>query len=299
MTVSVVIATYRRLLELERALVSLTAQTYKDFEVVLVDDNADAVWNAKVKNIVEKYNDIINILYIVNSCNQGSAKTRNIGIERSNGEYITFLDDDDEYLPGKIENQLNDLIAKKADYSITDLDLYNENGKLLNKRTRHYIKQYDAESLFRYHLLYHMTGTDTLMFKKSYLLAIGCFSLIDSGDEFYLMCKAIQAGGMLAYYRGCDVMAYVHKQDGLSSGKNRIKGENALFEYKRTMYKNMDFYTRQNISMRHYAVLAYTYLKMQKYGRCFLNGMRSFLCTPTGCIRLIREYRYESSDNQS
>lgn len=46
----------------------------------------------------------------------------------------------------------------------------------------------------KYHLLYHMTGTDTLMFKGEYLRRIGGFPTIDVGDEFYLMEQAILSG---------------------------------------------------------------------------------------------------------
>lgn len=53
--VSVIIATYRREAELTSALKSLVGQTYKNFEIIVVDDNADATWNLKVKNAVEEF----------------------------------------------------------------------------------------------------------------------------------------------------------------------------------------------------------------------------------------------------
>ena len=76
-TVSVVVATYRRDAELEKALNSLTFQSYSNIEIVLVDDNGNVEWNKKVSAIVEKFkSNYSNILlnYIVNNPNQGSAK---------------------------------------------------------------------------------------------------------------------------------------------------------------------------------------------------------------------------------
>src|SRR5690554_1499431 len=107
-SVSVIIATYKREIELESALASLRTQTFDNFEIVLVDDNGNAEWNEKVKTIADRFvenNPNIPFQYIVNFPNQGSAKTRNIGIDVANGKYITFLDDDDIYLPEKIKSQ--------------------------------------------------------------------------------------------------------------------------------------------------------------------------------------------------
>lgn len=105
-TVSVVVATYKREHDLKRALESLALQNYSDMEIILVDDNGNAEWNRKVANIVDVFHNNfpeISLNYIINNPNQGSAKTRNIGIDAANGKYVTFLDDDDEYLPDKIK----------------------------------------------------------------------------------------------------------------------------------------------------------------------------------------------------
>ena len=185
--VSVVVATYRRTNELKTALDSLANQSYTNFEIVLVDDNAEKKWNMEVKSIVDTFLrefPEIRLNFIVNYPNQGSAKTRNIGINNSKGEYITFLDDDDVYLPEKINNQVRFMEIGGYDYSITDLVLYNEDDKEIDRRTRSYIKNTSVASLKMYHLMYHMTGTDTMMFKMEYLKHIGGFAPIDVGDEF-------------------------------------------------------------------------------------------------------------------
>lgn len=76
--VSVIVATYRREKELARALASLQLQTYREFEVIVIDDNADKEWNAKVQSIVNKFGEEsdIPIRLIVNSINQGCLKIR-------------------------------------------------------------------------------------------------------------------------------------------------------------------------------------------------------------------------------
>ena len=284
-TVSVIIATYRRNETLKRAIESVLNQTYNDIELIVVDDNADAEWNTEVSNIVNIHPAV---KYIQNKENKGSAKTRNIGISEAEGEFITFLDDDDIYLSEKIEHQLNDMIKHNADFSVTDLLLYNERDKLIDKRIRSYITDYSPEQLLKNHLMHHITGTDTLMFKKSYLEKIGGFPPINVGDEFYLMKEAICGGGKFIYTKGCYVKAYVHSEtDGLSSNMSKINGENALYEYKKTMFGSLDKKSVRYIKMRHHAVLAFAYLRMNKYGKFILQAAKSFFCSPLSSVMLL------------
>lgn len=290
-SVSVVVATYRRDSDLSRALESLALQTYENLEIVLVDDNGNSEWNKKVADIVasfeEKYPTVA-LNYIVNSPNQGSAKTRNIGIEAARSEYITFLDDDDIYLPNKVENQAVFMENGDYDYSITDLVLYNENDKEIDRRIRSYIEDTSTESLGVYHLKYHMTGTDTMMFKKDYLMSIGGFAPIDVGDEFYLMQRAIDGKGKFGYLNCCDIKAYVHTgENGLSAGESKINGENALYEYKKRFFNRLSRKDVRYIKMRHYAVIAYAELRRKKYGKFVLNSIRSFFSSPCNFFALL------------
>ena len=291
--VSIVVATYRREEALSKALQSLGKQTYSPIEVVLVDDNAVPDWNAKVCEAVSAFvseNPDVSIQHITNERNQGSAETRNIGIRAARGEYITFLDDDDVYLPEKVAHQLLHMQEVGSDYSITDLDLYNEQDKLIDKRTRTYITDTTPGALRAYHLKYHLTGTDTMMFRREYLLAIGGFEPIDVGDEFYLMQKAIEGGGAFSYLPICDIRAYVHTgEGGVSSGQGKINGEKALYEYKKQFLPMLSRSDRRYIRMRHHAVLAFAYLRMRKMGGTVKHGICSVLTAPLAFLKLLKD----------
>lgn len=290
--VSVVVPTYRREIELKKALESLAAQSYSNIEIILVDDNGSLEWNKKVFNVAEGFRvdfSEIPLKLLVNDCNLGSAETRNVGIAEAEGEYITFLDDDDVYLPDKVKKQVEFMESGHYDYSITDLILYTENDKRVDVRTRSYIKDVSALSLRTYHLKYHMTGTDVIMFRRDYLVQIGGFPAINIGDEFYLMGKAIDGGGKFGYLPGCDVRAYVHTGDGgLSSGDGKIKGENEVYEYKKTFFNQMTPGDVRYIKMRHYAVLAYAELRRGKYGKFVYNAMKSFCASPVEFFTLLK-----------
>lgn len=288
--ISIIVATYRRKETLEKALQSLITQTYSNFEIIVVDDNADANWNIEVEKIVNsiKSSGGIGIIYVKNKNNKGSAETRNIGIKKATGEYVTFLDDDDLYLPDKIKKQVEHMIKEGSDFSLTDLWLYDEKGKLIEKRLRDYIKDYSSDSLIKYNLMYHMTGTDVMMFKKNYLTDIGMFSKINIGDEFYLMQKAIECKGIFSYLPGCEVKAYVHSEtDGLSSGDGKIKGENELYECKKKYFNMLTNKQIRFIEMRHYAVLAFAELRRKNRMKSLYFVIKSFLSSPLNLINIV------------
>jgi len=292
--VSVIVATYKRDDILFRALNSLATQTYKNFEIILVDDNANDDWNSKVSEVVKKIKSDypeITLKYIVNKTNQGSAKTRNIGLYASTGEFITFLDDDDIYLPENIEKQIENMLSTNADFGITDLDMFYDDESLCEKRTRDFIKSTEKEDLIKYHLMHHLAGTDTMIFKKDYLLKIGGFDPIDVGDEFYLMFKAIENGGKFTYLKGCFVKAYVHKgEGGLSSGDGKIDGENRLHEFKKKYFDRLSKNEIKYIVTRHYSVIAFAELRRKHFPAFFQNAIKAFFTSPINCLKILKEH---------
>lgn len=293
MKVSVILPTYRRDAELARALESLAGQTMTDLEILVVDDNDNAEWNDKVERVVQSFEQshpAVCLRYVQNHPNLGSAKARNVGIAEASGAYITFLDDDDIYLPEKVERQYRFMTEGDYEVSVTDLALYFEDERLSEHRKRAYLKNTDKDSLLRYHLMYHITGTDTMMFDTAYLRSIGGFAPIDIGDEYYLMQRAIEGGGRFGYLPDCSVKAYVHEGEaGLSAGQSKIDGENSLFAYKKQYFDHLDRGSRRYVRTRHHAVLAFAYLRMKKYGAFLVEGIHAMLISPSAGIRILRD----------
>jgi len=101
--VSVIIPTYNRADLLPRAIDSALNQTYKDFELIIVDDGS----TDNTKKIVEEYqkkDERIKYLWEENS--SGPARPYNLALKQCQGEYIAFLDSDDVWLPEKLEKQI-------------------------------------------------------------------------------------------------------------------------------------------------------------------------------------------------
>lgn len=100
--VSVIVVTYKRANFLKKAILSVISQTYKNVEILVVDDASGDDTGKVVKSITDP-----RLKYICHEKNKGLATTRNTGIKNSIGEYITFIDDDDEWLPEKITRQID------------------------------------------------------------------------------------------------------------------------------------------------------------------------------------------------
>ena len=99
--VSVIIPTYNRVNETIRAIKSALAQTYKNIEVIVVDDGS----TVSIKPIKELAKKNKKIRLIELGKNLGASTARNTGIKEAKGEYVAFLDSDDEFIKGKIEKQ--------------------------------------------------------------------------------------------------------------------------------------------------------------------------------------------------
>lgn len=107
MLVTAVITTHKRSPVLvERALKSVLNQTYQNIEIFVVDDSpVDYEFRQDVKNMVESYSDK-RVTYIAHERCRGACAARNTGLASAHGEFIGFLDDDDEWLSNKIEEQI-------------------------------------------------------------------------------------------------------------------------------------------------------------------------------------------------
>ncbi len=100
--VSVVITTYDRAERLRQALESVAAQTYRDFEVIVVDDGS----TDHTRQIAESFSGRVPSLRYVRQVNGGQSKALNTGIRMARGEYLAFLDDDDVWVPQKLARQV-------------------------------------------------------------------------------------------------------------------------------------------------------------------------------------------------
>ncbi len=279
--VSVIVPTYKRSLNyISRAVQSLLDQTYDNVEIFLIDDNyPDYEGSAEIKTYVDEL-DTDKVIYIKNEKNMGGSLSRNVGIFAANGEYITFLDDDDEYMPEKIEKQLKFMLESDADLSFCNMIMYGTNGEVCDYRDHKGITSFDNEALLRYHLTKNLSGMPTFMFKTEKLREIGGFRDAKMGQDFFLMLNAIEAGLKIRYLDSDDIKVYKHNDGGISQGKNKIDGENMLYEFKKQYFDRLTPSERRYVRFRHRIVMSVAYKRNRMYPQLLGSGISAFFTSP-------------------
>jgi len=109
--VSVIIPTYNRAYLIGRALKSVLNQSYRDFEVIVVDDGSTDNTNEVIKSFIDE-----RIRYYYHKKNKGYPEALNTGLNLARGSFIAFQDDDDEWFPEKLNKQM--MIFKKVNQNV-------------------------------------------------------------------------------------------------------------------------------------------------------------------------------------
>lgn len=131
MKTSIIIPVYNAQDTLENCIDSILNQTYKDFEIILINDGSTDNSQEIIENYINKYPAVFKSYAQVNS---GIAKARNKGIELSKGEYLFFIDNDDYIDNDYIETFVIEIEEKNCDVVIGGYRRVSENGKILYQK---------------------------------------------------------------------------------------------------------------------------------------------------------------------
>lgn len=279
--VSVVIPTHKRELKyLQRSVESAIDQTYTNTEIVIVDDNSEL---PQYRSLVSDYVNSLNnekIRLFFNEKNLGGSLTRNRGIDEAKGEYIAFLDDDDAFLPDRIEKMLDFMQKEDCDMAFTNLLMRNNAGRVVDYRTHRKIESSDNDYMLRYQLTKNISGTSSFMFRTESVRRIGGFKQAKMGQDFYLVMRAIEGGLKIRYFDNDSVIIYKHSDGGISQGRNKIDGENALFELKKSYFDRLSKREIRFVKFRHYAVMVVAYLRNRRIFSAAAMGVMAFVSSP-------------------
>ena len=175
--VSVVIATYNRADFLRTAIVSVLSQTFQDFEIVVVDDASQDHTCKVIHDFHEK-----KIRYIKHDVNKGIAAVRNTGLLNSTGKYIAYLDDDDEWLPKKLQVQV-DLLEGRP----TKVGLVYSGYLRINRTTGEIERQYLPQKMGK--IVNNVLVPNWIKTTSNPLIRKECFDEVGLFDETLSPCE--------------------------------------------------------------------------------------------------------------
>ena len=146
--VSIIIPTYKGHEHIARAIESVLHQTYENLEIIVVDDNGlGSESQIKTEKILKQYASDPRLSYIVHEENKNGSAARNTGIRASHGEYLCFLDDDDELTNKKTSIQVEKFSELPDSYGM----VYGAVDEIIDEaRVRHCKAQFEGDFLFAF-----------------------------------------------------------------------------------------------------------------------------------------------------
>jgi glycosyltransferase involved in cell wall biosynthesis len=265
--VSVVIPTYNRARSLVRAVDSVLAQTYPAVELLIVDDASSDGTAAQLAPYLGR-----RVLFHRSSRNCGAAVARNIGIGLSTGDLIAFLDSDDDWLPNKLQRQVDLFRSSQSDVGL----LHTGAWQLVDNRpARAVVPRYRGQI---YDLLRRRNriNTSTVMVRRDVLQRVGGFDERLRASEDWDLWLRIAAEYLV------DVLPepLVRHRD---SGEGRVSQRSgAVFLSNRTIYKRHNARgASRRIRSMHLALCARELYRLGRFRPAFRCACGSLLLWPT------------------
>lgn len=241
--VSVIIPTHNRVKLLFRAIESVINQTYNDIEIIVVSDGSTDDTDV----FMQRYLDNSRVKYISYSPARGGNYARNKGIEAAEGEYIAFLDDDDEWIPTKIEKQ----VALMEENHEVGLVYTGINCIYVNERISYIFKPIYRGDLSKEILFQNCIGsTSSVMLRQSLCRACRFDENLQARQDFDLWIKVLQGckadvitEPMVNYYNyrnqnqiSASTAKYVKAIDYINNKYSDLFGKLSSQEYKQKCF---------------------------------------------------------------
>lgn len=248
--ISVVIPSYKREASLmKRSVLSVLGQTYKNVEIIVVDDNPnDSELCVDIKRFCDQFGQVH---YVKLDGNQGACAARNLGIEKSKGEWIGFLDDDDEWLPQKLEKSIphfrdNIGIVASPGYILVEDD----SGNVVEKKDYHYNDTNKERIVHEDFLAKDLIGsTSQAIVRKKCFAVCGGFDVSLPARQDYEMWIRISQKYDVYYVNEKLFHHYMHTGEQISTNPHKsIVGFNTILKkYSDEFKRHPAAYVRMNI----------------------------------------------------
>ena len=270
--ISVIMPLYNKAEQVEASLRSVLAQTYKDFEIVVVDDGSTDGSAEKVESLG------IENLRLIRQKNAGVSAARNRGIEEARGEFVAFLDADDLWKPDYLATQF-DQIQKytECDVFATNYEFMDSDGAIsITQFNKMDIEQRGVfENYFEVASCSHPPlWTSAVMARRSALIAIGGFPLgIRSGEDLLTWAR-LACRYRIAYCRKPLAIFNVEGYD-VSEKPKRVPAEDDVVGRELNKTPGLRAYRSMWHKMR-----ASVYMRLRMRGKAFRETIKAISLAP-------------------
>ncbi|EOB7509515.1 glycosyltransferase [Providencia stuartii] len=265
--VSVVIPCYNSENWIAKAIQSIDNQTFKNIEIIIVDDGSTDNSVNVIKNI-----KISLPILIINQENSGPSLARNNGVKYAKGDYIAFLDADDEWHPDKIQTQLDALdLNNKKNFCLSDCILIDANNSLIKKHSNNIDSSTSLDLMKKMFYLGEVSMiTPSILVPKQLFIDSGGFdnNLRYKEDNFFIL-KLLSEKGILTYINKPLFSVRFHK----NSGRNRDIKKDLLLSLAR-FNNNVSQISPELLTFKnHLDIKIYSIIVKSYLGKSLLNSL--------------------------
>lgn len=255
--VTVIVPIYNVEKYVRQAIESTINQTYKNLEIILVDDGS----TDSSKQICDEYKEKYDRVKVIHKENGGLSDARNAGLEECTGKYIMFLDSDDFLEPDAVENMYNEIVKKDADYVIGNYINTTEEGEKWEKPVFD-LEKYKPFKLdindYKNSFFVMNSSVCNKIFKKEFIEKLNIRFKVGLPAEDAIFTTYCFIHSEKVYYTPCIVFNYRQRNGGSISSSCSMKYFEGINRAYRVIYENF----RDNNSLGYYR---YFYAKSMNY----------------------------------
>jgi glycosyltransferase involved in cell wall biosynthesis len=199
-----------------RAIKSVLQQTYSNYEIILVDNNSTDKTGQILAEFSNQYPDKIRVFM---EKKKGAPAARNKGLSEAKGEWIQFLDADDELLPNKLKNQIELTKDKNVDLVVGNCYKWREG----EDESKKWIVRADTGNPWKALLKSRLGNTCNNLWRKALILSIGGWNeRMTSSQEYELMFRLLKHGIAIRYHEVPETIVYV-RRNSIARNENNDK----------------------------------------------------------------------------
>lgn len=267
---------------IKESLDSVADQTYRNIELIIVDDCSTDNSREVIQEWINQYNGNIVIHFIKNETNQGLTKVCNIILQNARGKYFQTLDADDKLMPDKISRQV-ELMERSENIAFvySNIAMINEKGETINKD---YLKDigYDEKDMPEgkiYEALFdfNFVPLPSVLINTVMAQAVGGFNEALQVQDYYLWLK-LSENSNAAFLPGITALYRVHHSSMSNSTKTNPKSVESVLMIKYKYYQEASPAIRKKIKQNIHFSSVYLYQHNMPSAGLWLK--RDFILNP-------------------
>lgn len=223
--ITIIIPVYNVEEYIEMCLESVQVQTYDNIEIILINDGS----TDNSKKICEKYTNMDSRFKIINKKNEGVSAARNVGLQKANGKYVTFVDSDDYIDKNYIFYLYNQIIKNNTDISICGTIDVDENGDY-KRYSKNYVEEIDSIKALQELLNeeYYTSVVWAKMYKKELVQNIKFNNEIKIAEDLDFLYKVIGKAKTISVNTNKKLYYYRMRKNSLTSKEYNRNWENEI-----------------------------------------------------------------------